>query len=68
MLLLGALFSGQVLANRQGHEYYKIQNADHQLRHSADSDDIRARAQEVADDLRENHHWVKSRKPETHSL
>lgn len=68
VLLLCALFSGQVLASRHGHEFYPIQNADHLLRHSADSDDIRARAQEAADELREDHHCVKGRKPDVMHL
>lgn len=68
ILLLCVLFSGQALANHQGHDYYPIQNADHLLRHSADSDEIRVRTREVADNLREHHAWIKSRKPETHAL
>lgn len=64
ILLVCALFSGQLLASGEGHEFYKVQNADHLLRHSADSDDIRARAEESADDLREGHHHLKGRKPD----
>ena len=64
ILLLCALFSGQLMANSHGHEFYQVQSADHLLRHSADSDDIRARSREAADELREDHHSVKERKPE----
>lgn len=63
VLLLCALFSGQLLASGHGHEFYQVQNADHLLRHSADSDEIRARTQEAADELREDHHSVKDKKP-----
>ncbi|WP_330983482.1 MULTISPECIES: DUF2554 family protein [Enterobacterales] len=64
VLLLCALFSGQLMANHNGHEFYKVPNADHWMRHSADSDDIRARFRDDADELREDHHSVKDRKPE----
>ncbi|MFG6654764.1 DUF2554 family protein [Scandinavium sp. M-37] len=68
VLLLCALFSGQLLASGHGHEFYDVQNADHLLRHSADSDEIRARTREAADELREGHHNVKDRKPEVTHL
>ncbi|XUA17977.1 DUF2554 family protein [Citrobacter sp. OP27] len=64
VLLLCALFSGQLMASGDGHAFYDVQNADHLLRHGADSDDIRARAREAADELREGYHSVKARKPE----
>jgi hypothetical protein len=64
VLLLCALFSGQLAANVHGHDFYQVQNADHLLRHSADSDEIRARFRDAADELREDHHSVKERKPE----
>lgn len=63
-LLLCSLFSGQIFAARGGHEFYRIQNADHLLRHLADSDEIRARAEDAADELRENHQ-ERARKPGT---
>lgn len=68
VLLLTALFSGQLMASHNGHQFYRIQNADHLLRHGADSDDIRARSKEAADELREYHHNVKDRKPEMFHL
>lgn len=66
VLLTCALFSGQLMAGHKGHEYVWVQNADHQLRHSADSDELRSVAEESAEGLREHHSWQKSRKPETH--
>mgnify|MGYP000939470748 CR=1 FL=1 len=44
-----------------------VKNADHQLRHEADSDELRSAAEESAEGLREHHAWQKSRKPDTHS-
>ena len=64
-LLLCALFSGQAFADRQGHEYYQPQNADHWLRHNADSDDVRAKSEEAADRLRENDYVQRSRKTDS---
>ncbi|MDK9582925.1 DUF2554 family protein [Lelliottia wanjuensis] len=66
ILLTCALFSGQLMAGHKGHEYLWVQNADHQLRHSADSDELRSVAEESAEGLREHHSWQKSRKPDTH--
>lgn len=66
VLLTCALFSGQLMAGHKGHEYVWVQNADHQLRHSADSDELRSVAEESAEGLREHHSWQKSRKPDTH--
>ncbi|MEW5559954.1 DUF2554 family protein [Enterobacter asburiae] len=64
VLLLCSLFSGQLMANANGHEFYQVENADHWMRHNADSDDIRARFRDAADELREDHHTIKERKPE----
>ncbi len=66
MVLISAVFSGQLLAERKGHDFLWIQSVDYQLRHEADSDEIRSTAEESAEGLREHHHWQKSRKPETH--
>ena len=66
LLLASALFSGQLFATHQGHEYLQVQDADHLLRHTADSDELRMTAEDSAADLREHHHWLKSRKPDTH--
>ncbi|HFG3309879.1 TPA: DUF2554 family protein [Escherichia coli] len=41
-----------------------VKNVDHQLRHEADSDELRAVAEESAEGLREHFYWQKSRKPE----
>ncbi|HED3878900.1 Protein of uncharacterised function (DUF2554) [Enterobacter hormaechei] len=67
LLLISALFSGQIMAEHKGHEFVYVKNADHQLRHEADSDELRCAAEESAEGLREHHAWQKSRKPDTHS-
>lgn len=64
LLVISALFSGQIMAEHKGHEFVYVKNADHQLRHEADSDELRSAAEEG---LREHHAWQKSRKPDTHS-
>ncbi|MCS5449679.1 DUF2554 family protein [Enterobacter huaxiensis] len=66
MMLVCALFSGQLMAGHNGHEYLWVKNVDHQLRHEADSDEIRSAAEESAEGLRDHHHWQKSRKPDSH--
>ena len=68
ILLTSALFSGQLMAGHKGHQFLWVKNADHQLRHEADSDELRVMAEESAEGLREHHHWQKSRKPEAHNL
>jgi len=61
ILILILLFSGQLFAKANGHLYYKVQNADHVLRHSGDSDDIRSKFEDSADDSRnKNHSHVQS--------
>ncbi|SAH41327.1 DUF2554 family protein [Enterobacter hormaechei] len=67
LLVISALFSGQIMAEHKGHEFVYVKNADHQLRHEADSDELRSAAEESAEGLREHHDWQKSRKPDTHS-
>ncbi len=42
LLLLCALFSGHLLAHRQGHEYFPVQSLEQQLLHEADSDELRS--------------------------
>ena len=64
VMLIRALFSGQLMAGHKGHEYLWVKNVDHQLRHEADSDELRAVAEESAEGLREHFYWQKSRKPE----
>jgi len=66
MMLVCAQFSGQLMAGHKGHEYLWVKNVDHQLRHEADSDELRSAAEESAEGLREHHLWQKSRKPGTH--
>lgn len=67
LLVISALFSGQIMAEHKGHEFVYVKNADHQLRHEADSDELRSAAEESAEGLREHHAWQKSSKPDTHS-
>lgn len=43
LLAISALFSGQIMAEHKGHEFVYVKNADHQLRHEADSDSYAAR-------------------------
>ncbi|EAM7073017.1 DUF2554 family protein [Salmonella enterica] len=66
VLLTCALFSGQLLAKQQGHEFVWFSTGGHQLRHEADSDELRAAAEESAEGLREHHNWQKSRKPKSY--
>ncbi|EAR4438100.1 DUF2554 family protein [Salmonella enterica] len=66
VLLACALFSGQLLAKQQGHEFVWFVTGGHQLKHEADSDELRAAAEESAEGLREHHNWQKSRKPESY--
>ena len=63
LLLLCALFSGHLLAHRQGHEYFPVQSLEQQLLHEADSDELRSQHEEAAADLREHHRWQDDRKP-----
>lgn len=44
LLVISALFSGQIMAEHKGHEFVYVKNADHQLRHEADSDELRSAA------------------------
>ncbi|MFP1463073.1 DUF2554 family protein [Escherichia coli] len=60
-LLTCALFSGQLMAGHKGHEFVWVKNVDHQLRHEADSDELRVAEQSAA---RVTIYWQKSRKPE----
>lgn len=66
ILLTCALFSGQLMAGHKGHEFLYVKSVEHQLRHEADSDELRTAAEESAEGLREHHQWQKSRKPDTH--
>ncbi|WP_010431053.1 DUF2554 family protein [Enterobacter mori] len=66
ILLTCALCSGQLMAGHKGHEFLYVKSVEHQLRHEADSDELRTAAEESAEGLREHHQWQKSRKPDTH--
>ncbi len=56
------------MAGHKGHEFVWVKNVDHQLRHEADSDELRAVAEESAEGLREHFYWQKSRKPEADNV
>ncbi|WP_312740188.1 DUF2554 family protein [Cedecea neteri] len=66
LLIVTALFSGQTMAERHGHEYFVVKDMDIQLSHQADSDELRQAAEDSADDLREHHHAVTHRRPATY--
>ncbi|MGE2103969.1 DUF2554 family protein [Citrobacter koseri] len=66
ILLACTLFSGQLIAVCKGHAFLWVKDVEHQLRHEADSDELRAISEESAEGLREHLIWQKSRKPETH--
>ncbi|QIX97928.1 DUF2554 family protein [Cedecea sp. FDAARGOS_727] len=63
LLIVTALFSGQTMAEHQGHEYFVVKDVDIQLSHQADSDELRQAAEDSADDFREHHHEVTHRRP-----
>ncbi len=66
LLIVTALFSGQTMAERYGHEYFVVKDMDIQLSHQADSDELRQAAEDSADDFREHHHAVTHRRPATY--
>ena len=68
MLLTCALFSGQLMAGHKGHQFLWVKNVGHQLRHEADSDELRVVAEESAEGLRDSNSWRKAHKPEVHIL
>ncbi|MQK22248.1 DUF2554 family protein, partial [Escherichia coli] len=47
-VLMCALFSGHLLARKQGHEYFPVQSLEQQLLHEADSDELRSQRDEAA--------------------
>ncbi len=49
------------MAGHKGHEFVWVKNVDHQLRHEADSDELRAVAEESAEGLREHFLLAKNR-------
>ncbi|SMG29783.1 DUF2554 family protein [Cedecea sp. NFIX57] len=65
LLIVTALFSGQTMAERHGHEYFVVKDMDIQLSHQADSNELRQAAEDSADDFREHHHAVTHRRPAT---
>ncbi len=66
VLLMCALFSGHLMAQRQGHDYFPVQSLEQQLLHEADCDELRSLAEETASSLREHHHRQHARKAKAH--
>lgn len=66
LMLVCALFSGHVLARKQGHDFFPVQSLERQLQREADSDELRSQTEEAASELREHHHWQNARKPKMH--
>lgn len=67
MVLMCGLFSGHLLAQRQGHDYFPVQSLEQQLLHEADCDELRNRAEDTASSLREHHHRQYARKAKAHN-
>lgn len=67
MVLMCGLFSGHLLAQRQGHDYFPVQSLEQQLLHEADCDELRSRAEDTASSLREHHHRQYARKAKAHN-
>ncbi|WP_435953787.1 DUF2554 family protein [Dryocola sp. BD626] len=63
LLMSAALFSGQTMAESHGHFFLVVKNADMLLRHQADSDELRQIAEDSAADFREQHHYLRDRRP-----
>jgi len=55
LVILCALFSGQTMAGTPGHKYFYVQNADSQLRHNGDSEELRVTTFNAAEEYRERH-------------
>ena len=55
LLIILTLFSGQTMAGIPGHKYFYVQSADAQLRHNADSEEIRVTAHNSAENFRERY-------------
>jgi len=56
LLVFTSLFSGQTMARQQGHRYLVVHSGDSLLRHNADHDELRAAAEDAAEEMRENTH------------
>lgn len=67
VVLMCGLFSGHLLAQRQGHDYFPVQSLEQQLLHEADYDELRSRAEDTASSLREHHHRQYARKAKAHN-
>ncbi|HCB2458565.1 DUF2554 family protein [Klebsiella aerogenes] len=67
VVLMCGLFSGHLLAQRQGHDYFPMQSLEQRLLHEADCDELRSRAEETASSLREHYHRQYARKAKAHN-
>ena len=64
LLIFFTLFSGRIMASNGGHRYLWVENSGYQLRHEADSEEIRFVTRENAENLREYLFWQKSNNSE----
>ncbi|ELW9545293.1 DUF2554 family protein [Klebsiella aerogenes] len=48
VVLICGLFSGHLLAQHQGHDYFPVQSLEQRLLHEADCDELRSRAEDTA--------------------
>lgn len=53
LLIFFTIFSGQLIASNGGHKFLWVESSGHQLRHEADSEEIRFVTRENAESLRE---------------
>ncbi len=67
VVLMCGLFSGHLLAKRQGHDYFPVQSLEQRLLHEADCDELRSRAEDTASSLREHYHRQYARKAKAHN-
>ncbi|HBA9513519.1 TPA: DUF2554 family protein, partial [Escherichia coli] len=60
LLIFFTLFSGHLMASNGGHKFLWVESSGHQLRHEADSEEIRFVTRDNAESLREYLFWQKS--------
>ncbi|HHS9876739.1 DUF2554 family protein [Klebsiella aerogenes] len=67
VVLMCGLFSGHLLAQCQGHDYFPVQSLEQRLLHEADCDELRSRDEDTASSLREHYHRQYARKAKAHN-
>lgn len=67
VVLICGLFSGHLLAQHQGHDYFPVQSLEQRLLLEADCDELRSRAEDTASSLREHYHRQYARKAKAHN-